>query len=112
MATDKHQESNSPSMIPEIPSISQTVDIDEYFRQTKFDGAREIGKESNLDDFFKQKYIRVNNYLQTVEHKSKMAATQARSSVRNYGVRLRLAKNLLAKFQGRELAKHNRRASS
>ena len=42
---------------------NEKFDIDEYFAQTKFDGNRELTKESNLNSFFLQKCERVNNYL-------------------------------------------------
>ena len=84
----------SPLRTPNIIKEEETeepVDIDEYFGQTHFDGAREITKEKNLGSFFQQKYTRVNNYLKAVEEETAMAATKARSSIRNYGIKLKLS---------------------
>ena len=39
------------------------MDIDRYFMQTNFDGAREIEKETKLASFFQQKYQRVNEFF-------------------------------------------------
>lgn len=74
------------------------MDIDEYFAQTQYNGAREITKESNLKSFFLQKCDRVNNYLDKHDIFSK-TPSQLRSSVRSYGSRLKVQQNLLKQLQ-------------
>ena len=77
-------------------------DIDGYFEQKEFDGDRHIDKEVNLTSFFAQKYERITNQMHKLEKETDLAATKARSSVRNYGVKLRVERDLLRKFQGNQ----------
>ena len=81
-----------------IDPEERTLDIDGYFEQKEFEGERHIDKESNLTQFFAQKYERISNELQRIDKETELAATRARSSVRNYGVKLQVERDLLRKF--------------
>jgi hypothetical protein len=57
--------------VPEVPILQKPkLNVEEYFRASFFDPRLEINKERHLDDFFKEKYKRVNNYLQKAESKT------------------------------------------
>lgn len=71
------------------------MNVDDYFRQTAYDGVAEITKENQLNEFFRQKYQRVNNYLDHVDRESEKAAKKARSSIRNYGTKLKFEQTML-----------------
>ena len=81
-------------------SPERLMNVDDYFRQTAYDGVAEITKENQLNEFFKQKYQRVNNYLDHVDRESEKAAKKARSSVRNYGTKLRFEQTMLQRLGG------------
>ena len=51
-----------------------------------------------MTQFFAQKYERISNELQRIDKETELAATRARSSVRNYGVKLQVERDLLRKF--------------
>ena len=64
------------------------MDIDEYFEQGTFDGTIEVTKGRQIDEFFAEKYRRVNDYFNKVDRETDKAATRARSSIRSYAPKL------------------------
>ena len=57
-------------------------------------------KERNIDQFFLEKYLRVNKLLEQTDKETDKAATRARSSVRNYGAKLLTDQKIISQFQG------------
>ena len=81
-----------------ISPEERNLDIDGYFEQQDFDGDQHIDKEANLTQFFVQKYERISNQMKKIDDETELAATKARSSVRNYGVKLKVERDLFRKF--------------
>ena len=62
--------------------------IEQYYGQQKFDPEAEVEKEHHIDDFFYQKYKRVENYLIKAEEDAEAASKRAKSSYKNFGITL------------------------